>query len=309
MNHLTRFDLHIPATSANLGPGFDCLGLALDLWNILRVEYDPAGAPGWRYWAEGEGADLLNQSPENLLTGSFQRLVDVCGRGLPGAVSLRASNGIPLGSGMGSSAAAIVGGLVAANRLLGQPLSEMDLLELATEIEGHPDNVAPALLGGLVASVSGQAGVLARRFDLPLLSLVIVKPEVELPTRVARAVLPETVSRGDAVFNIGRAVLVTEALRAGDLPLLAQVMEDKIHQPYRLKHIRGAESAYQVAKTCGAAALSGAGPSLIAFVEPGCEEQARGLMMAAFGEAGVGCRAWVTRPSLRGAHVPPFTTV
>jgi len=218
-------------------------------------------------------------------------------------VSVTAENHIPLGSGLGSSAAAIVGGLAAANVLLGNPVNETELLKIATELEGHPDNVAPALLGGLTAAVCDGQDVLVRRFDVPRLTLVIVKPEVELSTKAARAVLPESVLRCDAVFNIGRAVLVTEALRSGDLSLLAQVMNDRIHQPYRLKYISGGEGAYLAAKSCGAVALSGAGPSLVAFVEASEADQAKGLMIAAFGEAGVGCRAFVTHPSARGVWV------
>lgn len=295
--------VHVPATSANLGPGFDCLGLALDIWNHIRIECDPNAPVGLRYQASGEAAGLLNASETNLLTESFLRLFEIFGQNLPGAVSISAENHIPLGSGLGSSAAAIVGGLTAANILMGRPLEENSLLKIATELEGHPDNVAPALLGGLTAAVCDGEDVLVRRFDLPPLTLVIVKPDVDLPTKVARSVLPESVSRADAVFNIGRAVLVTEALRSGDLSLLAQVMEDKIHQPYRLRHIPGGEAAFLAAKGLGAVALSGAGPSLVAFVDASDAEEAKGLMMAAFGEAGVGCRAFVTRPSERGVWV------
>ena len=292
--------VHIPATSANLGPGFDCLGLALDIWNHIRVEVSASFEPGLQFNASGEGTGLLNGSTDNLLTRSFLHLFEICGQKVPPAVKIFTENSIPLSSGLGSSAAAIVGGLAAANALLGNPLTETKLLKVATALEGHPDNVAPALMGGLVASVCRGPEIIARRFDLPPLTLVIVKPDVDLPTKVARSVLPESVSRGDAVFNIGRAVLVTEALRSGDLSLLAQVMEDKIHQPYRLRHIPGGEAAYLAAKSCGAAALSGAGPSIVAFVEPSAADKVRGLMMAAFGEAGVGCRAFVTHPSQKG---------
>lgn len=295
--------LHVPATSANLGPGFDCLGLALNLWNHVCVEVDSSARPGLRYHASGESADFLNDLPSNLLSESFLRLFETCGLKAPDSVTINAENEIPFGSGLGSSAAAIVGGLAAGNAVLGNPLDEAALLKIATDIEGHPDNVAPALLGGLTAAVGDGQEVIARRFDLPPLTLVIVKPEVELSTKSARAVLPESVSRCDAVFNIGRAVLVTEALRAGDLSLLARVMEDRLHQSYRLKHIPGGEAAYLAAKGCGAVALSGAGPSLVAFVEASEAEKVKGLMMAAFGEAGVGCRAFVTCPSEKGVWV------
>jgi homoserine kinase len=302
MNTDTRINIHVPATTANLGPGFDCLGLALDLWNHIRVETGDPAAPGLRYRANGEGADTLNQSTDNLLTRSFMRLYEVCGQKIPQSLGIYAENNIPLSSGLGSSAAAIVAGLAAANRLLAHPLNEAALLELGSEIEGHSDNVAPALMGGLVVSTCCGPEIISRRFDLPPLTLVIIQPEVDLPTKVARSVLPDSVSRDDAIFNIGRAVLVTEALRSGDLHLLAQVMEDKIHQPYRLRHIPGGEAAYLAAKSCGAVALSGAGPSLVAFVEPANAQKVKGLMMAAFGEAGIGSRAFITHPSPRGVH-------
>ena len=296
-------NLHVPATSANLGPGFDCLGLAVDLWNHLTVEIDPAGPPGLRYQASGESADLLNASPTNLLTESFLRLFEICEQKAPASIRIVAENQIPLASGLGSSAAAIIGGLTAANAVMDNRFDATALLQIATQIEGHPDNVAPALLGGLTAAACAGERVIARRFDLPALNLVIVKPEFEMATKTARAVLPESLTRADAVFNISRAVLVTEALRNGDLALLAQVMEDKIHQPYRLKHIPGGEAAYQAAKPLGAVALSGAGPSLIAFVEPGQAEKVRDLMMSAFAEAGIRSRAFLTRPSKTGYWV------
>jgi homoserine kinase len=299
----TAYTLHVPATSANLGPGFDCLGLALDLWNHIRVEVDSSGPVGLHYSASGESANLLNGSPGNLLTESFLRLFEICGLKTPASIKIITENEIPFGSGLGSSAAAIVGGLAAGNAVLGNPLDEAALLKIATDIEGHPDNVAPAILGGLTAAVCDGDEVIARRFDLPPLTLVIVKPQVELSTKSARAVLPESVSRCDAVFNIGRAVLVTEALRSGDLSLLARVMEDKLHQSHRLKRIPGGEAAYLAAKSLGAVALSGAGPSLVAFVEASEAEKVRDLMMAAFGEAGVGSRSFVTRPSQKGVWV------
>lgn len=293
----------MPATSANLGPGFDCLGLAVDLWNHLDIEIDPAGPPGLYYQASGESADLLNASSTNLLTESFLRLFEICGQKAPASIRIVAENQIPLASGLGSSAAAIVGGLTAANAVMGNRFDENSLLQIATQIEGHPDNVASALLGGLTVAVCAGEQVIARRFDLPALNLVIVKPEFAMATKTARAVLPDLFPRADAVFNISRAVLVTEALRNGDLSLLAQVMEDKIHQPYRLKHIPGGEAAYQAAKTLGAVALSGAGPSLIAFVEPGRAKKARDLMMSAFAEAGIRSCAFLTQPSKTGCWV------
>jgi len=290
--------IRVPATSANLGPGFDCLGLALDLWNEVTFNDDDKVT----YHVTGEGADPLNAIPKNLLTAAYGRIYEVCGQKLAG-VKIEAHNQILLSSGLGSSAAAIVAGLFGANERLGRPLDENALLKIAAEMEGHPDNVAPALLGGLVVSVLRAAEIITRRFEVPTLTVVGVKPDVDWPTRVARAVLPKSVSRADAVFNLGRTALVVEALRNGDLTLLAAVMDDRLHQPYRLSHIPGGEAVYLAAKHFGAAALSGAGPSVIAFVPSHLTELARAAMLDAFKQVGVEARSFVTSPSNQGVYI------
>ena len=287
--------IRVPATSANLGPGFDSLGLALNLWNEISFE----AADKTSYQVSGEGAERLNRSARNLLTRAFVRLHEVCGTQAP-KVRIQAHNNIPLSSGLGSSAAAIVTGLFAANQFLGKPLPEMELLKLGADMEGHPDNVAAALFGGLVVSVITPEGIMARRFEVPEFCVVIVKPRVDWPTRVARAVLPKSISRADAVFNIGHAVLVTDALRLGDLDFLKKVMADRIHEPYRLKHISGGMAAYETASRIGAAALSGAGPSIITFVEPELAEKAQREIVTAFGQYGVMARGIITTPSNGG---------
>lgn len=289
--------IRVPATSANLGPGFDCLGLALDLWNEIAFE----GADRLKYRTSGEGAEKLNKGNRNLLTKAYARLHDVCGRKMNG-VHIAARNEIPMSSGLGSSAAAIVAGLFGANEMLGKPLDTDNLLKLATEMEGHPDNVAPALLGGLVISVMKHDEIITRRFELPTMTTVIVKPDVEWPTRVARAVLPKSVSRADAIYNIGRTALVVDALRKGDLDLLQKVMEDRIHQPYRLRHITGGTAAYKCAKQFGAAALSGAGPSIIVFVSQENAEKARKAVQSVFEERGVKSKGIITTPGSQGVY-------
>jgi homoserine kinase len=187
--------------------------------------------------------------------------------------------------------------------LLGKPLDESALLKLATETEGHPDNVAPALLGGLVVSAMIADEIITRRFEVPALTVVVVKPEVHWPTKVARSVLPKSVSRQDAIFNIGRTTLVLDALRNGDLALLQKVMDDRLHQPYRMSHIPGCENAWKAARKFGAAALSGAGPSIIAFVPPEAKEETQAAMLAAFRQAKVDARGLFSHPSSVGVHV------
>ena len=289
--------IRVPATSANLGPGFDCLGLALNIWN--EVSFEPAEKITYR--VTGEGAEKLNKGSRNLLTKAFALVHDVCGREFQGA-EICAHNEILMSSGLGSSAAAIISGLFGANEILGKPLTEHELLKLANGMEGHPDNVAPALFGGLVVSVMTGEEIISRRYEIPEFTIVIVKPNADWPTRVARAVLPKSVSRADAIHNIGRASLVVDALRSGDLELLQKVMDDRIHQPYRLKHITGGMSAYKTAKRFGAAALSGAVPSIIAFVPPEKADQTKAEVMWAFEERGIIARGIITKPSMTGAH-------
>lgn len=290
--------IRVPATSANLGPGFDCLGLALDLWN--EVTFEPADKMS--HFVIGEGAEKLNKGIRNLLTKAFARVHTECGKKLSG-VKILAENKIFMSSGLGSSAAAIVAGLFGANEILGKPLDANDLLKLATEMEGHPDNVAPALFGGLIVSVMARDEIIWRRYEIPEWAIVIVKPQVEWLTKTARAVLPKSISRTDAIFNIGRTSLVMDALRNGDLSLLQKVMDDRIHQPYRLKHISGGVSAYKVAKQFGAAALSGAGPSIINFVKPEDAEFAKKEIANVFEERGIETKSVITKPSSLGVHL------
>jgi homoserine kinase len=291
--------LRVPASSANLGPGFDCLGIALDLWN--EVSFVPEG-DRMIYEVKGEGAQSLHGSAENPLRRALLRAYEVCGSSPPPGLKIGAENGIPISSGLGSSAAAVLAGLCGANELLGRPLENQALLMLATELEGHPDNAAAALYGGLVVSVMDGDQIITHRFGAPQITAVIVVPEVDWPTGTARAVLPTSVSRADAVYNIGRAVLVVEALRSGDLELLQRAMDDRLHQAQRLRHIPGGEAARQAGRGFGAAALSGAGPSVIAFVAEEAAGAARDGMISAFEQAGVRARGFITWPSPDGVQ-------
>lgn len=298
--HIT---IRVPATSANLGPGFDSLGLALDLWNeaviTLAIEYSAQ--------VSGEGAEKLSTGETNLIIRSAQKLAECAGKRLP-PFHLSCINRIPLSSGLGSSAAAKLTGLLGANTLLGKPLSFEEILNLAAEMEGHPDNVAPALMGGLVVSSIEDGKVLAHKvnvgasLDIPL-CITIVLPTIHISTQEARAALPEEVKRKDAVHNISRAVMVTEAFRNGDLDLLGRAMIDTLHQPHRLALIPGARQAMDAAKEAGASstALSGAGPSIIAFSskrDPAIGE----AMVRAFEGAGLSTRTFQLKISNHGAE-------
>ncbi|NWG07172.1 MAG: homoserine kinase [Chloroflexi bacterium] len=294
-----KFTVNVPATSANLGPGFDSLGLALDLWNETTV----TPANDFSVSVTGEGADRLALNRNNLILRAAQTLAEHAGRSLP-PFHAECVNAIPLSSGLGSSAAAVVTGLLAGNLLLDNPLLKEEILNLASELEGHPDNVAPALLGGLVVSTMHAGRVIARPIPVDMdMCITIVLPDFHISTRQARAALPKKIPMRDAVHNISRAVLVTEALRDGDLSLLGRVMTDSLHQPYRLPLIPGAQEAMDAARQTGAeaVALSGAGPSLIAFskTETGAGESMRRVFEA----AGLQARVFSLRVSGRGAEI------
>ncbi len=297
--------VHLPATTSNLGPGFDVLGLALDLWNTVTVE----PSEGWKVTITGEGEGQLPQDTRNRVAQAFRWTFQQVGAAPPEGVHIHCHNRVPVGSGLGSSATAVLAGMAAALGWMGHPLDRDRLLAWAVQWEGHPDNAAPALYGGLVAAGLNQEGrpwVLAldvHPFWIQQAWLVLALPQVNLPTQEARRVLPRRVPLEDAVFNLAHALKVVEALRRGDPDLLREGMTDRWHQPYRLPLIPGASEAMQAAQEAGAVAvmLSGAGPSVLAWVvgDPGPVEAA---MADAF-RAYVPVRTWRLRMSPQGLWV------
>jgi len=290
--------IRVPATAANLGPGFDCLALALDLWNTTTFILEDDSI---QVIIEGEGSQDLPRNASNRIVRAFFEVYQRCGFSLPQGVHILCDNRIPLGSGLGSSAAAILTGIAGANTLLNSPLTKFDMLEMAAQMEGHADNAAAAVYGGLTLVTSQAAGkLLARSLECAPWQVVVVLPEVHLPTAQARLALPKTVSMLDAVFNIGHSVLTAEALRIGDREMLSAALVDQLHQPYRLNLIPGAEAALQAAKYLKApACLSGAGPSIIAFVEENAGA-VKTAVQSAFLDAGLSSRAWVLQSTASG---------
>jgi homoserine kinase len=276
--------VHVPATTANLGPGYDCLGLALGLHNEVTLAL--ADEPGVEI--EGEGDDTLPRDRTHLVLGAAQAAADATGETLP-VLRLHQLNRIPLARGMGSSSAAIVGGVVAANELLDLGLSERQMLDIATHVEGHPDNVAPALLGGLTVCCTLESGeVLVERLDVAAgLLCVVAVPDFEVATHDARRALPETIDHEDGVFNLCRVGLIVAALTTGDFTVLGEAMRDRLHQPHRAHLVPGMAEAISAALTAGAhgAALSGSGPTIAAFVS-GAGEEVGDAMVNAFRRAG-----------------------
>lgn len=294
-----RVHVRVPATSANLGPGFDALGLALALYN----EVTAAEADGVSVTIEGEGAGRLPFGVHNVVARGVRQAYEAAGRPFKG-VALTCVNRVPTARGLGSSAAAWVGGLVAGNELLGAPLSREALLALAARAEGHPDNVAAALLGGLTVSCPLDDGRIAT-VTLPVpggVRWVVLVPEVTSATAEARAVLPPSVPRADAVFNVQRVSLLLAALQSGRLDVLGTALDDRLHQPYRLRLFPWMPSVAEAARAAGAlgCVLSGAGPSLLAAVSADAGAVARS-MEGALAAAGVRGRACAFAVDTAGA--------
>jgi homoserine kinase len=255
-----RLRVRVPATSANLGPGFDCFGLALDLCNEVLVD-DSGSGVSW----EGEGAAELPLDGSDAISAAARAVARQAGSELA-PFSLRGENRIPLARGLGSSAAATVAGVAIADRLLGLSLDPSEVVRRAASLEGHPDNVAAATLGGL--TLAYESGVIRLEPSPELRPVVLVPNGLRLATAEARAALPETISRADAVFTLGRAAVAVVALTS-DPTLLPEALKDRVHQPYRLPLVPEADALFRRLVGAGVAVcVSGAGPSLLAFDLP-----------------------------------------
>lgn len=263
---MRRVRVRVPASTANLGPGFDTLGMALSLYN--EVELTDEGE-GLQLQVEGEGKVELERAGERNLAvrAALETLRDLSLQ--PSGLRVRQINRIPLGRGLGSSAAACLAGIAAACRLAKVELSTDEILARALPFEGHPDNVTPALIGGLTVSAIVAGRVVAARVPVPAyLKAVVVIPDLKLPTKRAREVLPKQVPFADAVFNLTRLALLLTGLATDRPELLAPGTEDRLHQPYRAALLPGMEAILEEGRQAGAlaACLSGAGSSLLALV-------------------------------------------
>ncbi len=286
---MTEYDIcvRVPATSANLGPGFDVMGLALSLYNEIYFKRND-GTSEIKIECYGAGReDISLDFEDNLIGKMMKQAAEKSGKSLPGG-TLTLVNSIPVSRGLGSSAAAIVGGLVLANELLGAPLAEQDILDLATAEEGHPDNVVPAYLGGLC--VSGRCGerVWHQKVEVPeSLSFVTVSPDCKLSTHEARKVLPAAILHQEAVQNVSRAVLLLLSVMRGQYEWIQEAFQDNLHVPYRIGLIPKGQETIDAALQAGAlgATISGSGSTMIA-VTNGKEEAVLQAMKAAMEESG-----------------------
>lgn len=304
---MMRVRVRVPATTANMGPGFDVIGMALSLYNEVEMEEI---ADGLVIRVEGEGAGQIDLDEQNMV---YQAALEVFARvgHQPKGLRIYLKNNIPVTRGLGSSSAALVGGLVAANQISGNRLDQQALVELATEMEGHPDNVVPALLGGIVLSGKIRGKWRTVRLEPPAgLRAVVAIPEFELSTKVAREVLPEQVSREDAIFTSSHVGVMVAALMQGDLELFGACLEDRLHQPYRQPLIPGMPDVIEGAEQAGAlgVALSGAGPTMIAFTD-GSLPTVGEAMKSAFAAHEIACRVQELESDCQGvqAGVPSLS--
>lgn len=298
-----RLRVAAPATSANLGPGYDCLGLALDIWNTLEVERLPDGeAPSVS--VSGEGAGELEAGPDNLVHRSIEFLYRELGQPLP-PLRVACTNEIPLARGLGSSAAAIAGGLAAANALSGGEFSSRELLEMAATIEGHPDNVAAAVMGGLQLVVTEESTLYSVPVSVPAaVHAVLFIPEARIATADARAVLPQHLSVADAVHNMARVALLVAGMATNHPEYLAVATQDRLHQPYRQPLFPAMKLLMKAARDAGAlgAFLSGSGSTVLALTQ-GREMTVAYEMAEAARQASVEGTVKVTQPTTQGAHL------
>ncbi len=299
---MTHVEVNVPATTANLGPGFDCLGMALDVWNTFRFE--ESHVPSVTIASEGV-AGRLRSDRSNLVYRSAERYFQEIGKPVPG-MAVTCWNRIPLARGMGSSSSAIVGGLMGAAAVSGQREPDLDLVwKLAVEIEGHPDNVTPAIFGGCQIVVKDESRLM--RADVPYpagLHAVLFIPDAPMPTIQARSVLPARVSREDAVYNIGRVALLVNALATGKLEHLRVATQDRLHQPARQTIMPAMRLLFRAALDSGALGvfLSGAGSSVLALTQ-GREMTVAYEMRDMADKAQLPGDAKITSPSARGAYI------
>jgi len=269
-----KVSVKVPASSANLGPGFDCLGMALPIYNTITIEETVLPGTGIEInvMTEDENIDEMTfdnipKDENNLVYKAVEMLYNSIGQE-PSELKINIQTGIPITRGLGSSSSIVVGGLLAANKLLGNPADEAALLAIATEVEGHPDNVAPAILGGVVLATQEDDATLSYcKLDWPEeWDITVCIPDFQLSTEIARSILPKEVSMQDAIFNAKHLALLVQAINTKDAKLMKVAMKDRLHQPYREKLVPGMREIMEVFKhedgVLGCV-LSGAGPSLL----------------------------------------------
>ncbi|MCL6477553.1 MAG: homoserine kinase [Peptococcaceae bacterium] len=293
--------VQVPATTANLGPGFDCLGMALQLYNSVEISL---AASGLHIEVQGEGQADIPRDENNMVFQAAQRVFRQVGY-QPSGMRIKLVNSIPVARGLGSSTAAIVGGMIAANIISGNTMSQRDIINLACGMEGHPDNVAASVLGGIVVAVPADGDIKCQKIAPPKnLRAIASIPDFTLSTRTSREILPQQVPVSDAIFNLGRVALLISALYTGDINQFGTAMEDRLHQPYRTSLIPGMKKVFAAAKLAGAKGitLSGSGPTIIAYSDGSNVELIARVMKDTFRQNGISARSLVLGISPVGAR-------
>lgn len=293
-----KISVKVPATTANLGAGFDCLGMALPIYNTITIEETVLPGTGIEINVlkdENISNDLIlehvPQDENSIIYKAVELLYNSIGQ-IPGELKITVQSQIPIARGLGSSASVIVGGLLAANELLGKPADEVALLSIATEVEGHPDNVTPAIVGGLVlSSLEDDGRVIYTKLNWPEeWAITVCVPDFELSTDIARSVLPKEVPMQDAVFNAKRLGMFVQAVNTHNEDLMRLALQDKLHQPYRMKLVPGLEKISDSLKheeDVLGCVLSGAGPSILIISRKNNLDKIKNIVKDTWGEYNV----------------------
>ena len=309
-----KVSVKVPATTANLGPGFDCLGLALPLYNTITIEETVLPGTGVEInvlvnenMTDEFSLEHVPMDENSIIYKAVELLYNSIGQ-TPSELRITIHSEIPIARGLGSSASVIVGGLIAANELLGHPADEAALLAIATEVEGHPDNVTPAIVGGLtLASTEEDGSIIYRKLDWPqewVLTLCV--PEYELPTEISRSVLPKDVPLEDAVFNAQRMGMFIEAVHTRDAELMKAALKDKLHQPYRMKLVPGLEKIMENLKheeNVLGCVLSGAGPAILVISLKNNIDKMKAIVKDTWDDLNIKARLFTFPVESKGAQV------
>ncbi len=298
---MSNLEVKVPATIANLGPGFDCLGLAIDIWNSVNLKVGQE-----RVVINGFGENSLPKDESNLIYVSISRVFQKLQRSIP-KLTIESHNNIPIQKGLGSSAASIIAGLLLGNALCDNQLIDTEILQLATELEGHSDNAAACLFGGCQIVVKNNEGIISNStIELSQdLDLIIFIPDKTTSTDNARMIIPKTIDLQDAVFNISRTALLVNSLNNNLNANLKLATEDKIHQPYRLKLIPGLDDIIETAINSGALSsfLCGSGPAIMALAKSNIPGISKNIMQKA-SDLNIQGQIILTKPTRLGAHLP-----